>query len=211
VAILFLVLRNAEIFVHNGYHIEPEIIPFQICHFANFILFAAFLFRKKTIFTMAFCFNLPAAFLSIIFADSLVNYTTILTFRGMAYIWGHMLIVAITLWALFTNQIVITKKSFFNTVLVVLSLFVVSVPVNNLFNALMPAYEANYFYTYKPEGGTPLEMVFDHGHNVTLLGMQVNVLYVFIMGIVGVAVLYLFWGIYTLYRFLQSKIQPHRI
>jgi hypothetical protein len=128
----------------------------------------------------------------------------------MAYIWGHMLIVAITLWALLTNQIIITKKSFINTILIVLSLFVVSVPVNNLFNALMPVYEANYFYTFKPEGGTPLEMVFDWGHNVTLLGMQVNLLYVIIMGIVGVAVLFIFLLIYIACRFLMPTKQSAR-
>jgi hypothetical protein len=111
ICIVLLLLRNIEIFIKSGYRIQPEIFPFQICHFANFILLFAFLFKNKTMYTIAFCFNLPFAFLSILFANSLENYQTIINFRGMAYIFGHLLIVGVGLWAYFVDLVQINLKS----------------------------------------------------------------------------------------------------
>ena len=96
-AILLLFARNIEIFVLSGFKMDYEIIPLQICHFANFVLLYAFWKKSDTAFGLAFLFNLPLAYLSLIFADGLENYANILTFRGQAYIFGHMLIVLITI------------------------------------------------------------------------------------------------------------------
>lgn len=49
ICIIILALRNIEIYVKSG-EIDPEIIPFQICHFANFVLFFAFLKNNKAMF-----------------------------------------------------------------------------------------------------------------------------------------------------------------
>ena len=88
--------RNGEIYVKSGYQFQPEIVPFQICHFANFVLLFAFALKNKTLQTVAFCFNLPFAMLSIIFADRLKIIKRFLI-GGDGLYFGHMLIVAITL------------------------------------------------------------------------------------------------------------------
>src|SRR5690554_5755002 len=116
---------------------NPEILPLQICHFANFVLLIAFLRDSKPMFATAFCFNLPCAFLSIVFANSLENYSTILNFRGIAYIFGHMLIVGITIWALLVVFMKLTKKDLYKGIAFVFILFVLSVPINK--------YEGNSF------------------------------------------------------------------
>lgn len=207
IAVLLLVARNLEIYVGGGYRIQPEIIPLQICHFANFILLFAFLFRNQTLFSVAFCFNLPMAFLSILFANSLENYANIITWRGMAYIFGHMLIVALTLWAFQVKMIKIDKISFRNGIILILILFLISVPINNLFHRLMPDYTSNYFYTFQPEGGTPLDLAFSFGKTTNILGMQVNIIYILTTAAFG-SLLYVLFGFF--YHLLKKHCWVHQ-
>lgn len=200
IAIILLLLRNIEIYIRSGYNIQPEIIPLQICHFANFVLLFAFLLKSNTLFTVAFCFNLPFAFLSILFANSLENYSSLINFRGAAYIFGHILIVVITLWALLVKMIEINKRSLKNGIITVLSLFLLSVIVNNVFNNLMPNYTANYFYTIMPESGTPLELAYNWGDVIKVLGMNVNIIYIIITALFGMIIFLSFYLIYKLYK-----------
>jgi len=106
-----LIARNIEIFIVDGYKFSGELLPLQICHFANFILLYAFLKRDQSFFALAFCLNLPAALLSIVYANSLTNYETMCSIRAQAYLWGHMLIVGITFWAYLVNIIKIDRKN----------------------------------------------------------------------------------------------------
>lgn len=202
IAILLLLLRNIEIFVLGNYKFDPEIIPFQICHFANFVLFFAFLYNNKVLFTLSFCLNLPAAFLSIIFADSLTNYVTLISFRAQAYLWGHMLIVSITLWALFNDFIKI--KTLIKTLNLTIILFIVSVPVNNIIY-LLSNKPANYFYSLEPEEGTPLELFYSLGKNIKFLKMEFNPVYLLLLMIVGILVVFLFLIIYVLINKILKK------
>ena len=71
VAVVLLLLRNIEIFIIGNFAFDFEIIPLQICHFANFVLLFAFYKRNDTAFGLAFLFNLPLAYLSLVFADGL--------------------------------------------------------------------------------------------------------------------------------------------
>lgn len=186
ICIVILVLRNLEIFLKNGKTIDPELIPFQICHFANFVLFFAFLKNKQSLFSLALYFNLPFAFMSILFANSLANYATIITFRGFAYIFGHLLIVGITLWAFISGLIKVNKKSFFQGLIVVIILFISSLFINNLFNILMNTSTTNYFYTLSPEGGTPLELLFNLGKEYSIGKFRINPIYILGSAIFGV-------------------------
>lgn len=192
ICVIILILRNLEIYLATG-EINPEIIPFQICHFANFVLLFAFLKDNKVMFATAFCFNFPAAFLSIIFANSLENYQTIFTFRGMAYIFGHLLIVGVTIWALLVGFIKIKPKALKGSVLFVISLFILSIPINNLFNKLMPNHSSNYFYTMLPEEGSPLELMYNLGKEVIFLGLKINFIYVLLTIISGIIVYFSFY------------------
>lgn len=200
ICIVILLLRNFEIFFRDM-KISPEIIPLQICHFANFVLLFAFLKDNKAMFATAFCFNLPCAIMSIIFANSLENYSTILTFRGGAYIFGHMLIVGITIWALLVGFMKFTKKDMINGLVFVLSLFLITLPINNLFNHIMPEFSSNYFYSLAPEGGTPLEAMYNLGKVSTVLGMEFNLVYLLLFLVLGTVV---YTGIYFLAKLLND-------
>ncbi|HHT39457.1 MAG: hypothetical protein RBS76_03565 [Acholeplasmatales bacterium] len=57
VAVVLLFLRNLEIYLENG--LDAEIIPLQICHFANFIMLFAFIFNNKTYLLYPFASTYP--------------------------------------------------------------------------------------------------------------------------------------------------------
>lgn len=200
-ATIVLLARNIEIFILDGYKISNEIIPLQICHFANFVLIYAFWKRSQSAFALAFCLNLPAAFLSIIFANSLTRYATILTVRGFSYIIGHALIVAITIYALLTNLIKIDKKVFLKTLKVMTILYAIAIISNNLFQAIN--INANYFYSLRPEKGTPLEWFYNWGRSYKLGFFEINPIYLISTGIFGVFVVFVF---YKLYQFIMKFV-----
>lgn len=205
IGVLLLIARNLSIYLANQ-KITPEVIPFQLCHFGNIVLLFAFLFDNELLFTMSFCFNLPAALCSIVFANSLTNYTTLFSWQAMAYLWGHMLIVGITLWAFFNNLIKINLKMFYKMLRLITVLFILSVPVNNLFIKWMPGYESNYFYTMAPESGTPLQTFFEMGKNVTVWGMTFNPIYILLVVAFGFAVVLMFYIIYIGLTKLKKKL-----
>ena len=189
VAVVILLLRNIEIFVSNGYAFDVELLPLQVCHFANIVLLLAFLSKKQSLFNFALILNLPAAFVSILFANSLANYPTIVTFRGFAYIFGHILLVVIPVWAYMVGFIKLNKKTLIETFKIVLILYLVSIVINNLMYILFGQY-ANYFYTLKPENGTPLEMFYDWGQTVMLSnGFKFNILYLIFTGLFGLLIM----------------------
>lgn len=202
IAIIVLVLRNIEIYVKNGYVMNEELIPLQICHFANFVLLFAFLKDNKVLFALAFCLNLPAAMMSIIFANSLENYATLISFRAMAYLWGHMLIVAITLWAVANGFVKITKQTLIKTMRLMVALYLIALVVNNIFNVLF-GFNANYFYTLSPESGTPLEVFFNWGNTYIIGWFIINPLYMLLTSLLGGIVVFGFFG---LYKTVEPKI-----
>lgn len=180
IAVVLLLLRNYEIWMNGDYSYNHEMVPLQICHLANFILLFAFWKRSNTAFTLAYTLNLITAFLSIIFADSLANYSNILTYRGIAYIVGHILIVVIIGWAFINNFIDLRIKTFLKSLFVIQLLVVASVVINNLMYLINGKYP-NYFYTDHPEKGTPLETVFNFGQQYIYGFFKVNYVYVISM------------------------------
>ena len=201
IAVILLVLRNIEIYLDRGF--DAEIIPLQICHFANFVMLFAFIFKNNTLFSLSFLLNLPAAYTSIIFANSLSNYQTILTFRGMAYLFGHMMIVSIVLWAFFIGFIKIDKKIFVKTLITMFALYLIAHIVNNglMYLNLTP----NYFYTIIPEGGTPLELFYNWGTNYNFGKFVINPVYLGLTALLGLSIVLIFWGIYKLLLPLTIK------
>lgn len=194
-AVVILLLRNGEIFIKSGYKLDPEIIPLQICHFANFVLLFAFWKKSDVLFVLAFCLNLPAALISIVFANSLENYSTLVSFRAQAYLWGHMLIVSITLWALFNDFIHIGKKSLIKTLIVMAAIYLLAIPVNTIMEALSDE-KSNYFYALYPEEETPLETFYEMSEPVTILGMTFRPLYLVLTALLGFVIVMVFYGFY---------------
>ncbi len=203
-AIIVLLLRNLEIFVTNGFAFNIELLPLQICHFANFVLLIAFLKKDQVWFNFALILNLPAAFVSILFANSLSHYDTILTFRGFAYIVGHMLLVTLPLWAYFRGFIKLDFYYLRKTFLIVFILFLLSILINNGLYLISNQY-ANYFYSLKPESGTPLELFFDWGQEWMLFGFfKFNGLYLLLTAILGAVVMSVMYLL--LFKFQQKNV-----
>ena len=93
IMILILIVRNSYIWIEHG-TFNSEVIPFQVCHFGNFIFLITALSRSTVWSTMAWCLNFPAGLVSVVFADGLVNnYTTMINTQAITYITGHMLLV----------------------------------------------------------------------------------------------------------------------
>lgn len=210
IMILLLLGRNIEIFVRRDFGWDHELVPLQICHFANFVLLYAFAKDSKPVFGFALLFNLPMAFLSILFADGLENYDTIITFRGIAYIFGHMLIVSTTIWAYTEKFAVLDRKVYENTILIAFVLFVLSIFENNLFR-VSGLGNANFFYTYKPEKGTPIEMIFNWGQNVVIGDrFMINPIYIVGMLFLGLLIISLMYAIFKGVEFAYRKNESHQ-
>lgn len=154
----------------------------------------AFIFNNKTLFALSFCLNLPAAFTSIVFANSLENYNTLLTFRGMAYLWGHLLIVSIVLWSYFIGFVKIDKKTFLKTVITMAVLYLSAHLINNLLR--LTGLTPNYFYTIIPEDGTPLEWFYNLGQDYQLGSFVINPIYLLMSMFFGLVVVIIFYFIY---------------
>ncbi|ERJ12879.1 TMEM164 family acyltransferase [Haloplasma contractile] len=198
IMVIILALRQIYIFNKDG-GLSPEVIPFQVCHFANFtMLLVAINKRYRVIGAISWCLNFPAGLASVIFADGLENYSNVLNMQGIAYILGHMLIVSMGLYLLLTKMIKINLKTLFKMYKVVTVLFLASVLINNWFIKIFNE-KSNYFYTYTPEKGTPLEDLFNLGLNYELLGITFNPIYLLLLAGVGF--------ILTFIMFLISKIR----
>lgn len=201
IMVIILILRNAEILVAGDFAFNYEIIPLQICHFANFVLLYAFIKDSKAMFALALLFNLPAAFMSILFANSLTHYSNIWTLRGIAYIFGHMLIVSTTLWAFLERFVVLNKQTFKNTAFIVYALYIISVLVNNLIGSITGSYP-NYFYALRPEEGTPLQTFYDIGTTFEIGKFMINPIYLILTALLGTVIVSMMYG---LFKVLEPK------
>lgn len=138
-----LLARNISIYINDGFC--PGIIPLQVCHFGNIMVFIALVFRSKIATSIAWCLNMICAFSSFIVADDLAGYMTILAVRPQAYIWGHIFIVLGSLYAVIMKIVRIDIKSFFSGVLVLFALLIPAIILNSYFTDVC-GLECNYFY-----------------------------------------------------------------
>lgn len=146
---------------------------------------------------IAWCLNFPAGLVSIIFADGLENYSNVLNIQGVAYIAGHMLIVAMGLYLLLTKMIQIEGRTLLKSYKILVPLYFLSVIVNNWFVKIFGE-ESNYFYTYAPESGTPLEDLYNLGSNINVLGITFNPVYLISLAILGALGMYLMYPNYDI-------------
>ena len=198
-AVLVLLLRNIEIWVRKDFAFDHEMLPLQVCHFANFVLVYAFWKKSDVAFSLAFTLNLLAAMVSIIFADSLANYSSIINFRAFAYIVGHILIVVITAWAFINDFIKIKPKTLIKTIYFVEGMIISSVLINNLMYVVYGKY-SNYFYSEHPEKGTPLEWFFNLGEEYIYGSFKINYVYVICMLIAFPLVTYLLYNVAKIFN-----------
>lgn len=196
ISFLLLIYRNLHIY-SNSQVISGDIIPLQICFFANLVLLFAFLFDLELLYGIAFCFSLPQIFFGILFINGLADYGSILSLQGAAYIFGYMLIAGITLWAFSVDLIKISLKTLVGIIGVVAGFFIVSVPMNNLFMKFTPGFlTGNHFGTYTSGNGNDLQTFLNIGHNTTFAGVTVNFAYVGFLIAAGTAVILVSYCIY---------------
>ena len=200
-----LIMRNVYIWVDEG-ALNPEVIPFQVCHFASFVFLLTALSKNKVWGTIAWCLNLPAGFVSVVFANGLVEYPTLLNIQAIAYIAGHMLIVTTGLYMFLVGSISINWKSMKKAYLWGTAGFALSVLINNWFNRLFDhtGVPSNYFYSLTPESGTPLEAMFDLGKSYTILNITFNPVYLLMLGIVGAVLVMAMYGVYHLINLVRK-------
>lgn len=194
IAVIILIARNIDLFILNGYVIAYDLVPYQVCHLANFVLLYAF-YKKSTIaFGLAFIFNLPLAYVSLIFADGLTEYTSILNIHGQAYIWGHMLIVIITLYAYLQGFIKLDFKKYVKLVIIIIVYSYIGIVLNNLFRIFF-SQEANYVYTYAPAPGTPLVDLYNLGSVINIGDFQFNAFYILILTILAILITFSIYSV----------------
>ena len=192
ILVIILFIRQVYIFNTEG-GLNPEVFPFQVCHFANFLMLIVAINKNyRVIGAIAWCLNFPAGLLSVIFADGLENYSNLFNPQALAYISGHMLIVTAGLYLLMIKMIKINKRTLFKMYKVVGLLYLLSVLVNNWFVDIFNE-KANYFYTYTPEKGTPLEPLFNLGSNINFLGITFNPIYLMSLAAIGVIFMYIMY------------------
>lgn len=207
--IIILIVRNAYIWIDKG-ALNPEVFPFQVCHFASFVFLLAVLSKDQLWGTMGWCLNFPAGLVSVVFADGLENYSTLVHTQAIAYVLGHMLIVTTGLYLLTTGFIRISWQSLKRMYFWAGAGYFLSVFVNNLFNNLFAhtGVDSNYFYSFKPEAGTPLEAMFDMGASYTVAGITFNPVYLLLLAVVGTVVLGTMYGFFLV---AKSGIQRQKV
>lgn len=180
ISLLILLIRNIDIYVHRGF--DPEIIPLQVCHFGNILVFISLIFKNKASTALLFSLNMLCAYSSLVFADSLANYSTIFCVRAQAYIWGHIFIVLGALYAVFIMKIKLTLKDYFYALIIGLVLLVPSIILNSYFRNVLGK-DINYFYIYD-SSGVPFDFIFKWGKQYTYGWFKINYVYTFSLMII---------------------------
>ena len=187
-----LALRNVDIFIRNGF--DPQIIPLQVCHFGNIVVFIALVFKSKIATAMAWTFNLIPAYSSLVVVDALTGYANIFTsIRAQAYIWGHLLIIVGAMYPVVLKTIKFDKKSFNISLAITAGLFAISIFLNTYFTDFLKR-KINYFYAYN-SNGVPFKDFYNLGKPITIGSwFTVNLVYVAFLIVLGLVVIYLMYG-----------------
>lgn len=199
ISVLILVVRNADIFLRNGW--DLEVIPLQVCHIGSIIAGLALLLKKNWVTLTAFCFNTIPAFLAMVFADSLANYDTLLKIRPQTYIWGHIFIIVCALYALLVHLPALDRKDLRKSLCFFGIMACCAILCNSLFRAAF-AWEPNYFYMFNYDG-TPLKFLYTVFPTSVYGWFQINWFYT---GVLLAAFLCAFLGMYVFGKFLVKKV-----
>ncbi len=202
ISLLILIVRNIDIYVNNGF--DPEIIPLQVCHFGNIMVFIALVFRSKIATSILWCLNLLAAFSSLVVADALTGYADIFCIRAQAYIWGHLFIVIGALYAVLLKIVRIDFKSFLWGMGVLLLLLIPSIILNSYFNDVL-GFHVNYFYIYNSDG-VPFEFLYI-GDRAVYGWFTINWIYTILIVLIFSVLMF---GIYCIQKLLYLKDKDYK-
>lgn len=206
ISLAILITRNIDIYLNYGF--DPEIIPLQVCHFGNIMVFISLVFRSKVATSIAWCLNLLAAFASIIVADALEGYETILCIRAQAYIWGHLFIVVGAFYAVVLKIVRIDVKSFLIGIGVIVSLLIPAIILNSYFNDVLE-YTINYFYIYNSDG-VPFDFLY-LGQRAQYGWFTINWFYTISLVLIFGTLLYGIYNIQKLFYLKDKDYQTYHI
>ena len=202
ISLAILIIRNVDIYLSHGF--DPEIIPLQVCHFGNIMVFISLVFRSKIATSILWSLNLLAAFSSLIVADALEGYQTIFCIRAQAYIWGHLFIVIGALYSVCLKIVRIDFKSFLWGILVIILLLIPSIILNSYFNDVL-GYNINYFYIYDSRG-VPFEFLYI-GDRAKYGWFTINWIYTLSLSAIFGVILY---GIYNIQKLFYLKDKDYK-
>lgn len=192
-----LLTRNINLYLEIG--LDNEVIPLQVCHLGNIIVGIGLISKNKECLIIGFCFNLIPAYGSIIYADSLVNYQSILTIRAMSYIFGHLFIVVGAIYGIMMYKPRVSFKNGAISYSIVIVLMILAIILNPLFRTKFGC-EANYFYIYNSDG-VPFEFLYDLGKMYTYGWFSINYVYVFSLLVIFTLIyIGLYWIIKLVYK-----------
>lgn len=206
ISLSILIMRNIDIYLTYGF--DPEIIPLQVCHFGNIMVFISLVFRSKISTSILWSLNLIAAFSSLIFADALEGYATIWCIRAQAYIWGHLFIVIGALYAVMLKIVRIDFKSFLWGIGVIILLLIPSIILNSYFNDVLN-YNVNYFYIYNSDG-VPFEFMYI-GERMKYNWFTINWNYTILIVMTFSAILYIIYNIQKLFYLKDKDYKTYNI
>ncbi|MDZ7835290.1 MAG: YwaF family protein [Alkalibacterium sp.] len=193
------ILATRQIYIFSNDGLGPEVFPFHVSHFANILLLiVAINPNLRVINAIAWCLNVPAGLAAVIFASGLETYSNVLSIRGLAYVSGHMLIVATGLYLLLTGMIRIDRKALLKAYEIMVPLYLLSVIVNNWFTDIFNE-RSNYFFTYSPGAAAPLKYLYNLGSDITVSGITFNPVYLLSLAIIGAVIMFLMYLLAKLY------------
>lgn len=199
------ILATRQIYIFSTDGLGPEVFPFHISHFANILLLiVAINPNLRVINAIAWCLTVPAGLAAVIFADALETYSNVLSIRGLAYVSGHMLIVATGLYLMLTGMIRIDRRALLKAYGIVVPLYVLSVIINNWFTDIFNE-QANYLFTYEPESAAPLVYLYSLGSDITVSGMTFNPVYILSLAIIGAGIMFLMYLLAKLWYVSQAS------
>ena len=184
--------------------LTPEIIPLQVCHFGNIMVFISLVFRSKIATSILWSLNLLAAFSSLIVADALEGYETVFCIRAQAYIWGHLFIVIGALYAVLLKIVRIDFKSFLWGIGVLVMLLIPAIILNSYFNDVL-GFGINYFYIYNSDG-VPFEFLYI-GERAKYGWFTINWAYTILLVVIFGALIY---GIYNIQKLFYLKDKDYK-
>ena len=205
-----LIMRNVDIYMHNGF--DPEIIPLQVCHFGNIMVFLALVFKSKTATAVSFSLNMIWAFVSHIEAQSLSHYNDVFSIRAQAYIWGHMLIVIGSLYAVLLKIVRIKWKDFGFGCIVIIALLIPSIIMNSYFNDFRAGEfnHINYFYIYDSEG-VPFEFLYGIVDRSKYGWFTIDWVYTAGVFGIGLAIMFFIYSFHHLVYIKDKDFDTHHI
>ncbi|SFC02165.1 Integral membrane protein (intg_mem_TP0381) [Alkalibacterium subtropicum] len=198
------ILATRQVYIFSTVGLGPEVFPFHVSHFANILLLIVAINPNfRVINAIAWCLTVPAGLAAVIFAGALETYSNVLSIRGLAYVSGHMLIVATGLYLLLTEMIRIDRRALLKAYAITVPLYVLSVIVNKWFTDIFNE-RTNYFFTNDPGAAAPLKYLYNLGSAVTVSGMTFNPVYLLSLAIIGAMVMFLMYLLAKL-RYVRKR------